>query len=470
MNAEPQHPPLVNLEAEQALLGAIFINNECFNWTDGLQPEHFGEPLHSRIFEAMGQLITKGKAVTPVLLKTHFEADDTIKDIGGTAYLARLAASATTAVNAGAYAEIIRNLYVRRRAMDIASEALEDLQGLPLDVTGAEFTADLALRLSRVAMEGEDHRGRHSLGAAITAAIDSAAQAYQLDGRRPDAIPTGLKALDKIIGGFVKGTMVIVGARPSMGKTAIAITFAYAAAKSKTPVDFISLEMSAGDLAQRIIAIEHRVPYQRVQWGNISEQEFEKVVEHTRPMIDLPLTVIDREGMTVNAIRAEVAKSKMRRPDLSLVIVDYLSLIRVGSKSRGNRVDDIGEISRELKSIAKRYEVCMLVLHQLGRDVDKREGKRPQMSDLRESGSIEQDADVIIFPYREEYYLARSEPRPNTTEHMDWQDAMAKCAGKMQLFVEKHRMGRTGTCDVEQDLRINLITDIHQDENLEMPF
>lgn len=471
MNQEVTRPTLANLEAEQALLGAILVNNESFAiGCGGLEPEHFSEPLHARIFEAVATLIRAGKLASPLTLKTHFGSDATMKEIGGPAYLARLAASATTIINTPEYARTIRDLWLRRKVIEIAETSIVEAGELPIDLSGADFTVDFAMKLSALAMEGGDHKTRFSLREALSGAIDNTAGAYQNWGQRPDAIPTGLKALDEILGGFVKGTLVFIGGRPSMGKSSIALTLAYLAAKAGRPADFFTLEMSANDLAQRAAAIEHRVPYERVARGKITEKEFERVVEGARVMMNLPLTFIERGKITLAALSAEIAKSKMRRPDLVLVIVDQLNKIKAGPSFKGPRYEEVTAITGELQSMAKQHGVCLVILQQLARDIDKRENKRPQLADLRDSASIEQDADVIIFLYREEYYLARAEPKPNTTEHMEWQDAMDKCNGHMDLIVAKHKMGRVGAVKVKNDMPINLITDIEVDQTMEMPF
>lgn len=456
----------VNLEAEQALLGALLSNNAALAYCEGLQPEDFSEGVHARIFEVATHLISEGRRADWITLKSHFENDATLKEIGGVAYLGRLAASATTIVNAPEYAKIIRDMAIKRRTMEIMSVSAEEISNLSYDVTGAEFAADLSMRLSKVASDGDQTNTRFTLKQALIGAVDQTALAYQNKGKRPDAVETGLKALDEIIGGLVAESLVVVAGRPSMGKTAMAAVLAYNAAKAGFRTDFYSLDMTVSNLAQRIASIEHRVPYERMQWGRISEVEFTLLTEASLKISNLPLSIVTHPGMSLMAVGAEISKSKMRNPDLFLVVIDQLSQINLGSKFMP-RIAEVTAITAGLKALAMRYKVCIVLLHQLSRAADAREGNRPQLSDLRDSGSLEQDANVVIFPFREEYYLTKNVPKEGTSDYLDWQADMAAAKNKMEIIVAKNSMGRTGSARVKCELAINSITDF-EDVNVEM--
>lgn len=456
----------VNLEAEQALLGALMSNNQVLAWCGALAPEDFGEPVHSRIFDAISQFILAGKLASPVLLKSHFEQDETLKEIGGTAYLGRLVSSATTIVNAQEYARSIKDMAVRRRTMEIVRLSGEEIINLDYGVTGAEFAADLSMRLSKVSLDADEGRTRFSLKDALLGAIEQTSSAYQNDGKRVDAVSTGIKALDGVIGGLVAESLVVVAGRPSMGKTTLGSVIAYNCAKAGVRSDFYSLDMTVSNLAQRIASIEHGIPYERMQWGRINEREFSLLIDATTKIQSLPLTILRHAGMTLNILAGEIAKSKMRNPDLFLVMIDQLSQVSVSDKFMP-RTAEVKLITAGLKAIAMRYKVCIVLLHQLNREADSRDGNRPQLSDLRDSGSVEEDANVVLFPFREEYYLGKNVPKENSTEFTEWQDKMNTAHGKMEIIVAKNSMGRTGSANVKCDLSINSVTDF-DDVNLEM--
>ena len=461
-----------NLEAEQAFLGALLSNNGVLHLV-ALDPDDFSEPVHARIFSAAASLINDGRLATAVTLKSHFENDVTLKEIGGTAYLARLVANATTIINAQEYAMIIRDLAIRRRTVTLMRGTIEDLAVQSADsstqFSGAKIAADLSMQLSEIASSGIEERTRYTMKEAIIVAIDQTALAYQNNGQRPDAVATGIKALDNIIGGLVAETLVIVAGRPAMGKTTMGSVLAYNAAKAGVRTDFYSLDMTVANLAQRLGSIETKTPYERMQWGRISEQEFIGLTESAKQLAALPLTIIARAGLSLAGFEAEIAKSKMRQPDLFLVIIDQLSQVTIGGKYIGQRMNEIAAITASLKAIAIRYKVCVVLLHQLSRAADNREGNRPQLSDLRDSGSLEQDANVVLFPFREEYYLAKANPKQGTTEFLEWQEKMDLVSGVMEIIVAKNSMGRIGSAKVSCDLSINLISDLAEtQETLEM--
>lgn len=452
--------PLYNIEAEQALLGAILVNNEVYGKVSGyLEPGHFFEAVHARIYEAAAAVIRDGRIANPVTLKTAFENDPALKEIGGVVYLARLAGEAITIVAADSYGQVIRDLYVRRRILEEAERAISEIEQLPIDAQGAGYAADMAQRVSELASDAGARKSRFSMGESVTALVDKVATAWQHDGRRPDALLTHIKPLDDHTGGFTLGDLVIIAGRPSMGKTALAVELSRYAVANGNPAIFFSGEMSKEKLIARVVSASittHSISYQRLLAGRFSEAEWTPIVETARAIQERPLTVVDIDRLTVPGIRAEIARAKAARPDLRLAVVDYIGLVQ-GDKAR-TRTEEVGAITAELKRIARQFNVVVVALAQLSRAVDGREGNRPRLSDLRESGSIEQDADIVIFPFREEYYLARSEPKPNTDEHFKWQTAMHAAHGVMELIIDKFRDGATGVVRAQFDMALNRIT------------
>lgn len=457
---------LTNLEAEQAFLGALLSRNDILDIIEvPLKPEHFAERIHARVFEAAATMIRAGQKADPVTLINHFKADATLTDIGGPAYFARLAAAVPSYLSAPHYAQAVHDLYLRREGVNRAQEAIQDLFSLPVDERPADFLAGLAHQFSEIAAE---HAGTgktsFSAEAAAAAAIESAAIAYENHGKLPGSISTGLQGLDEKMGGLVRGDMVIVGARPSMGKTALGLTLAVNAAQAGMPVQFISLEMRAKQLGDRMISLalrpKRQLPGQRFAQGKISEAEFNLASEAAREVGKWPLTIEDRSDLTVAGIRSAIARLKVRNPELGVVIVDYLGLVQPGNRYAGRKVDEIGEISTGLKRIAKQMDVCMVVLHQLSRALESRDNKRPTMADLRDSGAIEQDADIVLFPFREAYYLSRDlDAHEGTPQAIEISDRLRLVGNDMELIIAKNRQGSTGTVRAWCDIGCNFIAD-----------
>lgn len=449
-----------NLDAEQALLGAILVNNEACDRVSGfLQADHFFEAVHARIYEAASVLIRAGKLASPVTLKNHFERDETLAEIGGPAYLARLAASATTIITAEDYGRTIYELAMRRRLIGIGTDIVNDSYDTPVDLTSRELIERAEQNLFEIAETGKYGQGFQPFGIALTEAIDMAAAAYQRDGGL-SGIATGLRDLDDKMGGLQKSDLVVLAGRPAMGKTALATNIAYHIARAYNAehnpdgtvrvldggvVAFFSLEMSAEQLATRIISEQAAIPSEKIRRGKIAEEEFQRIVEISRELQSLPLYIDATGGLTIAQVAARSRRLKRQR-GLGLIVVDYLQLL-AGSSRRAaeGRVQEVSEITTGLKALAKELHVPILALSQLSRQVENRDDKRPQLADLRESGSIEQDADVVLFIYREEYYLSRKEPRPNTQEFFDWQAQMEKSEGIAEVIIGKQRHGPTGT-------------------------
>ena len=461
---EAYRSPPHNIEAEMALLGAVLTNNEaCDRVTQFLQPEHFFEPLHSRIFEAASSLIRMGKLASPVTLRSFFENDATMKEVGGPAYLARLAASATTIINAEEYGRTIHELAQRRKLITVGTEIVNEAYDATVEDSSRAMIERAESTLYGLAEVDKYGKGFMPFGRALTDAIDMASAAYQRDGHL-SGISTGLRDLDEKMGGLQASDLIILAGRPSMGKTALGTNLAYHVAKSYRAeyqpdgsnkvmdggvVAFFSLEMSAEQLATRIIAEQSGISSEKIRRGKITEDEFARLVEVSQELQKLPLYIDATGGLTIAQVAARARRLKRQR-GLGLMVVDYLQLL-AGSSKKANegRVQEVTEITVGLKALAKELAVPIIALSQLSRQVENRDDKRPQLADLRESGSIEQDADVVLFIYREESYLMRKEPRPGTPEHITWQDEMAKVEGVAEVIIGKQRHGPTGIVELQ---------------------
>ena len=451
-----------NLEAEQALLGAILVNNEALDRVSNfLKPGHFFDPLHGRIFETASKLIMGGKRATPITLKTFFQADEPVADLTVPQYLGRLAANATTIINAEDYGRAVYDLAVRRQLIEIGEEMVTTAYDSPIDAPPATQIEGAEQQLYELAETGKYGAGFEPFSAALTDAIDMAANAYRRDGGL-SGIATSFTDLDQRMGGLQASDLIIIAGRPSMGKTALATNIAYHVAKAyaasspdgDTPPDgavvgFFSLEMSAEQLATRIISEQSQIPSERIRRGRIDSDEFDRIVEVSQELQNLPLFIDQTGGITVAQLAARARRLKRQR-GLGFVVVDYLQLLSGSSRrAQEGRVQEVSEITTGLKALAKELHVPILALSQLSRQVEQREDKRPQLADLRESGSIEQDADVVMFVFREEYYLERSQPRENTEEHRQWQQDMEAVNGKADVIIGKQRHGPTGTVTLQ---------------------
>jgi len=454
----PLRAPPHNIEAEQALLGAILVNNDAFDRvSDFLKPEHFSEALHQRIFEVLGALIRNGKVANITTLKTHI-AD---ADLGGLTinqYVARLAAEATTIINAADYGEVIRDLAIRRSLIVIGGDIATAAYDAPIDNPPRLQIEEAERRLYAIAETGRFEGGFQSLSAATAAALEMAAAAYQRDGHL-SGLATGLADLDLKMGGLQSSDLIVLAGRPGMGKTALATNIAFNVAKAYrselTPdgqrktvdggiVGFFSLEMSSEQLATRIIAEQAGIASYRIRRGAINDAEFAAIAEAARAMQSAPLYIDQTGGISIAQLAARARRQK-RQTGLDLMIVDYIQLLSA-SRGRGeNRVQEVTEITTGLKALAKELNVPIIALSQLSRQVEQREDKRPQLSDLRESGSIEQDADVVMFVYREEYYLKNREPAEGTPEHTTWLDQIERARGRAECIIGKQRHGPTGS-------------------------
>jgi replicative DNA helicase len=446
-----------NLEAEQALLGAILVNNEAIDRVSSfLKSAHFFDPLHARIYETASKLILGGKRATPITLKSYFEASETVGDLPVPQYLGRLAANATTIINAEDYGHTIYDLAVRRQLIEIGETLVNTAYDSPIDAPPSAQIENAEQQLYELAETGKYGSGFEPFSSALTDAIDMAANAYRRDGGL-SGLATGFNDLDHRMGGLQPSDLVIVAGRPSMGKTALATNIAYHVARTYRAdsgtgsvldgavVGFFSLEMSAEQLATRIISEQAYIPSERIRRGRIESEEFDRIVEVSQELQSLPLYIDQTGGITVAQLAARARRLKRQR-DVGLIVVDYLQLLSGSSRRAAEgRVQEVSEITTGLKALAKELHVPVLALSQLSRQVENREDKRPQLADLRESGSIEQDADVVLFVFREEYYVERRQPRENTEEHKQWQIEMDTVTGKAEVIIGKQRHGPTGT-------------------------
>lgn len=458
-----------NLEAEQGLLGALLIDNRGLEKiSDFLKAEHFFVPAHQRIYTSIMTLIDRGQNASPVTLKNYFEKDEELKDVGGSEYLADLAANVINVINTADYAQSIYDLHMRRELIMLGEEIVNDSFDINLDAD-ANNTIEMAEgRLFSLAESGDMKGGFVTLRDSVLTAIDLAETAYNTDGH-VTGVTTGLRDLDKKLGGLQNSDLLILAARPSMGKTSLAVNVAFNAAKKFAEtggkeggiVGFFSLEMSSDQLATRILSDASGISGDAIRKGNIGKDDFRKFVEASQVLSQVPLHIDDTPALTIGAVRQRARRLK-RQHGLNMLIIDYLQLLRGnGSKqSTENRVNEVSEITRGLKAIAKELNIPVIALSQLSRAVEQREDKRPQLSDLRESGSIEQDADCVMFIYREEYYLSRTEPEVGTEKHLDWQERMSRSHNISEVIVAKQRHGPIGTVKLYFDSNVTRFGDL----------
>ncbi len=472
-----------NLEAEQALLGAILVNNEAHDRVSGfLEPHHFFDPLHQQIYETAATLIAAGKQATPITLKTFFENAEPIgSGLSVPAYLGQLAANATTIINVRDYGRTVYDLATRRQLILIGEDMVNAAYDSPVDFPPKEQIEEAETRLFSLAETGKYGQGFAAFSSALTAAIEMANHAYQRDGGL-SGISTGLRALDSKLGGLQPSDLVILAGRPSMGKTALATNIAFNIARARVRslqekahlkpddpghdgavVGFFSLEMSAEQLATRIMSEQAEISSEKIRRGMIEEADFKRLVRVTEEMANLPLFIDQTGGISVAQLAARARRLK-RQQHLGFIVVDYLQLL-TGSIRRASegRVQEVSEITTSLKALAKELAVPILALSQLSRAVENREDKRPQLADLRESGSIEQDADLVMFVFREEYYIERMKPAEGDAKFPEWLQKAQAAHGKAEVIVGKHRHGPTGTVDLQFEGAYTRFSDLAHD-------
>jgi replicative DNA helicase len=471
-----------NIEAEQALLGAILVNNEAlYRVGDFLEPQHFFEPIHQKIFEIARTLIRANKVATPVTLKTFLPPDIDIAGLNVSQYLARLAAEATTVINAEDYGRTIYDLAIRRHLILIGEDMVNVAFDAPVDSAPREQIEDAERKLFELAETGRYDGGFQRFAQALTTAVDMAAHAFQRDGKL-SGLATGLDDFDRMMGGLQASDLIILAGRPGMGKTALATNVAYNVAKAWQGevkpdghmvsvnggiVGFFSLEMSAEQLATRIIAEQTGLPSNKIRRGGITEADFETIKDISIELQNLPFYVDETGGLSIAQLAARARRLKRQR-GLDLLVIDYIQLLQGSTRrSSENRVQEVTEITTKLKALAKELNVPVLALSQLSRQVESRDDKRPQLSDLRESGSIEQDADVVIFVFREEYYHQMRKPSESQADKFaEWLAEGEKVHGKAEAIIGKQRHGPTGTVELQFDAEVTRFSNLIKTERL----
>ncbi|MEO5973031.1 MAG: replicative DNA helicase [Sphingomicrobium sp.] len=486
----PEAPTLPqNIEAEAALLGAMMIDNRLVEDIQlKLKPDHFFEPLHGRIYEAILKLTDRNMIANPVTLRPLFDGDEAIKEVGGPAYLAQLTGSGAAIIGARDFAVQIYDLALLRALISVGRDLVEQALDTSEEVAPLAQIERAETELYKVAEEGGAEGKAKSFGEATKLAVEMAERALNSGGHL-SGVTTGLEGINAKIGGLHRSDLTILAGRPGMGKTSLATNMAFAAAQrhqrdvedgiepgkgAGAAVAFFSLEMSADQLATRILAEQSGISSENLRMGKISQQEFRQLARAAAELQSLPLYIDDTPGLTIAALRARARRLK-RQKGIAMVVVDYLQLLQgTGKNDNSNRVQEISEISRGLKQLAKELDVPVLALSQLSRAVEQREDKRPQLSDLRESGSIEQDADIVLFIYREDYYVASREPkRPAEGDeakiheaHEEWARDMGRVYGLAELIVAKQRHGATGKVRMRFDARITKFSDAADDKYL----
>ena len=461
----------VNYDAEQALLGAILASNAAFEKVaDFLLPEHFADPVNARIFQACGRLIEQSRIADAVTLKNLFERNAELAEIGGADYLVELQQNYVSIVNARDYGETIHDLYLRRQLIALGEDVVNDAFEQDLDDEANRQIERAEQRLFNLAETGQIEGGLKDFRSALVQSVEMAEAALRRQGQVA-GVSSGFKELDLCLGGLHPSDLIILAGRPSMGKTALATNMAFNAASTvrretdssgnsfehKEVVAFFSLEMSAEQLSTRILSQQTHISADKIRRGEITDAHFDKMFDVSRELSNLPLFIDDTPALTVPALRTRARRLK-RQHGLSLIVVDYLQLMQaVGNRSSDNRVQEVSEITRSLKAVAKELNVPVVALSQLSRQTEQRDDKRPQLADLRDSGSIEQDADVVMFVYREEYYLSREKPRQRANETdekyrsrlQEYDVRLTDSRNKAEVIVAKQRHGPIATIDLQ---------------------
>ena len=441
----------MNIEAEQALLAALLTSNSVYERiSDFLRPEQFYDDINGKIFEAIAKLLENNQLADPLTLKNYFLQKDEMELIGGDRYLIELAKNAPILSNTATYGKLIYDLYQRREILKISDEITNEANSFDPETDASQIIEKAEVKLYNLSSSGEISQDFKKFSTSLVEAINSAESAYKREGQL-SGIPTGFTDLDQLLGGLHKTDLIIIAGRPSMGKTALATNIAFKMVNTKSIDDenkknivgFFSLEMSSEQLATRILAEDSSISSEKIRRGQFNSNDFQKIVKSSQTLGDLSLYIDDSPNLSISALRTRARRLK-RKYGLNAIVIDYLQLIRPSLSRPDNRVLEIAEMTRNLKSLAKELNIPVLCLSQLSRQVEQRDDKRPQLSDLRESGAIEQDADVVMFIYREEYYIERKEPSSGTEDYQKWQEKMAKIHNVAEVLVAKQRHGPIG--------------------------
>ena len=451
-----------NIEAEQSVIGSILLSNEIFDEISLIiSNKNFYDPMHQKIFESIENLIFKGMLANPITLKNYFE--DEKDDLNVPEYLVKITKFSTSARQAIEYSKIIYDMFVRRELIKISEQTVDDVKLNELDTNGQNIIEKTEKSLYELAEKGSYNSNIIKFDEAMKQTIDMASAAYKNEGGIV-GVPTGLRDLDYKLGGLHQSDLIIIAGRPSMGKTSLATNIAFNAAKNlqdsgkKSSIAFFSLEMSSEQLSTRIISEQARISSNDIRQGRISDYQFDKFLETSKDIADLPLYIDETPALSIAAMSNRARRIK-RRSGLDMIVVDYIQLMRGTTFNKDGRVQEISQITQGLKAIAKELAVPVVALSQLSRQVEQRDDNKPQLADLRESGSIEQDADVVMFVYREAYYLQRKQPREATVEHAEWQAKMNEVAHLAQIIIGKQRHGPIGNVTLEFEERFTKFKD-----------
>ncbi len=441
-----------NIEAEQSVIGSILVSNEIFDEINIIvSSKNFYDPMHQKIFNAIENLIFKGMLANPITLKNYFK--DEKDDLDIPEYLVKITKFSTSTRQATEYSKIIYDMYVRRELIKISEETIDTAKLNDLDITGQNIIENSERLLFDLAEKGSFNSSLIKFDEAMRQTIEMASAAYKNE-EGIVGVPTGLRDLDDRLGGLHQSDLIIIAGRPGMGKTALATNIGFNAAQKlqdsgrKSSIAFFSLEMSSEQLSTRILAEQSRIKSNDIRRGKISDDQFDKFIETSKNISELPLYIDETPAISIAALSNRARRIK-RLFGLDMIIVDYIQLMKGSFNNKDGRVQEISEITQGLKAIAKELSIPVVALSQLSRAVEQRDDKKPQLSDLRESGSIEQDADVVMFVYRESYYLKSKEPRPATVEHAEWQAKMNEVSHLAELIISKQRHGPTGNITLE---------------------
>ena len=451
-----------NIEAEQSVIGSVLLNNEIFDDINLIiNSKNFYDPIHKKIFEALEKLIYGGLLANPITLKNYFEKEK--DELNIPEYLIKITKFSSSSRQAIEYSKLIFDLFVKRELIKISGEIIDQAKLNDLNTDGQKIIENYEKSLFDLAEKGSFSSSLIKFDEAMRQTIEMASNAYKNE-EGIVGVPTGLRDLDDRLGGLHKSDLVIIAGRPAMGKTALATNIAFNAAKKfqetgdKTSVAFFSLEMSSEQLSTRILAEQSRIKSNDIRRGKISEEQFDKFIETSKDISELPLYIDETPAISVAALSNRARRIK-RLYGLDLIVIDYIQLMK-GTNNKDGRVQEISEITQGLKALAKELSVPVLALSQLSRAVEQRDEKKPLLSDLRESGSIEQDADVVMFVYREAYYLQGKEPRPATVEHAEWQAKMNEVSHLAEIIIGKQRHGPTGNIMLEFEAMFTKFKDI----------
>jgi len=462
-----------NLEAEQVLLANLINDNLSFEQvSDFLRPEHFSDNALAKIYQAVCWLLEKGQVADAVTLRDFFARDNELNKIGGVDLLAQLASAVVSPGNTREYARLIYELHLRRQLIHLGHEIVNKAHHANLERSPSQQIEEAEQFLYELTTKGSFDRNFVDFSQALVKSIEIASRAYKRESKIV-GITSGLSEVDKWLGGLHPSDLIIIAGRPSMGKTALGMNIAFNAAKASLRqrkeggvTAFFSLEMSAEQLAGRILSSESGVTSDKIRRGELTDPDFNKFYEVSRDLASLPLFIDDTPALTMSALRTRARRLK-RKENLGLIVIDYLQLIHSSSSRRNdNRVQELSEITRGLKALAKELNVPVIALSQLSRAVESRDDKRPQLADLRESGSIEQDADVVMFIYRQAYYEERKEPDPATEKHLEWQAKMDRIYNVAEIIIAKQRHGPVGTLKLFYDNRLTKFRDLAKNEQL----